>query len=265
MHVADADLATGIAITAGAGVLPDIDHPDSSVALSFGFLTNGFSWLVEKISGGHRHGTHALVGIAIFTVGAWYAGRYQLAAPHPAAGSASDVAFSWNLVPAGLYLALLYAAALRALKIGSHHGDLIAMVGAAYTVYSGADLVTLTTWHIPLIALGTGIGCVAHIIGDELTHGGVPLFYPISGHEFHLLPKPLRITTAKLTETYVIFPILGLALVAAIWHATGHRLLRFDSIWPVSGSRRSPSRSDARNGGCLSRYTGPWWPAPRGA
>ena len=46
MHVSGAYLAAGIALSAGAGVLPDIDHPDSSIALTFGFLTNSFSWLV---------------------------------------------------------------------------------------------------------------------------------------------------------------------------------------------------------------------------
>ena len=217
MHVpAGGDLATGIALAAGAGLLPDIDHPDSSVALSFGFLTNAFSWLVEKISGGHRHGTHAVIGVALFTLGALSAAHYQMLAPR--------AAFSWPLVPAGLYLALLYSAALRALKIGGHHGDLIGIGGAVLTVYTGSDLLTLTSWHVPMLALATALGCVAHIVGDELTHGGCPLLYPVSGHEFHLLPRPLQITTAKVAETYAIFPLLALALALAVWHATGHRI-----------------------------------------
>jgi len=230
LHVTGAYLATGIALGAGAGLLPDIDHPDSSVALSFGFLTNSFSWLVEKISGGHRHGTHALIGIAIFTAGAYAAGRYQLSGPHPpyaAPGTPGwHPALFWHLVPAGIFLTLLYAAALRALKIGSHHGDLIAMAGAAATIYYGTDLEVLSvgSWHVPLLALATGLGCAAHIVGDELTHGGCPLLYPISQHEFHVLPRPLQITTAKLAETYVVFPIVAIGLLAAIWRALGHKL-----------------------------------------
>ena len=60
----------------------------------------------------------------------------------------------------------------------------------------------------------TALGCAAHIAGDELTHGGCPLFWPGSMHEFHLLPRPLQITTAKLCETWVVFPLLlaGLAV-----------------------------------------------------
>jgi membrane-bound metal-dependent hydrolase YbcI (DUF457 family) len=221
MHVTGGYLATGVVLSAGAGVLPDIDHPDSSMALSFGFLTNSFSWLVEHVSGGHRHLTHAILGVTLFTAGALAAGRYQLAGPH---ATLSHLAFSWHLVPAGLFITLLYASALRALKVGGHHADLIAIAGAAATVYTGADLIQLTQWHIPLIGLATVLGCAAHIAGDELTHAGCPLLYPVSEHEFHLLPRPLEITTAKIAETYVIFPIVAIALGMALWHATGHRL-----------------------------------------
>ena len=221
MHVTGGYLAAGVALSAGAGVLPDIDHPDSSMALSFGFLTNSFSWLVEHVSGGHRHLTHAILGVTLFTAGALAAGRYQLTGPH---ATFSHLVFSWHLVPAGLFITLLYASALRALKIGGHHGDLLAMAGAAVTIYTGADLIYVTQWHIPLLGLCTALGCAIHIIGDELTHAGCPLLYPVSEHEFHVLPRPVEITTGKIAETYVIFPFLALGLAAAVWHATGHRL-----------------------------------------
>ena len=45
-------------------MLPDIDHPDGSVACSFGFVTKGFAWLIEHVSGGHRHGTRWWVALA---------------------------------------------------------------------------------------------------------------------------------------------------------------------------------------------------------
>ena len=145
------------------------------MALSFGFLTNSFSWLVEHISGGHRHLTHAFLGVTLFTAGALAAGRYQLAGPH---ATFSHLAFSWHLVPAGLFITLLYASALRALKIGGHHGDLLAMAGAAATIYTGADLIQLTQWHIPLIGLATVLGCAAHIAGDELHPRRLPAAVP---------------------------------------------------------------------------------------
>ncbi len=230
LHVTGTHLAAGVLLTAGAGVLPDIDHPDSTIAQSFGFLTEGFAWLVARLSGGHRHGTHSLFGIATFTAGALWAGSVQLSGPrlefHLGAGAvaAGHSAFSWHLVPAAIFLALLYSSALRAAHIGGHHGDLIGIAAALYTCYAGWDLVRLPlgSWHIPLLAVATALGCAAHIAGDELTHGGCPIFWPFSMHEFHLLPRPLQITTAKLCETWIVFPVLVIALAAAVWHATGH-------------------------------------------
>jgi membrane-bound metal-dependent hydrolase YbcI (DUF457 family) len=224
LHVTGGHLAAGVVLTAGAGVLPDIDHPDSTISRSFGFMTEGFAWLVDRLSGGHRHGTHSLVGIAAFTAGALVAGAYQISGPR--AGSAGHVAFSWHMVPAGLYLALLYSSALRALHVGGHHGDLLGIASAVITCYTGADLfrIPVGPWHVPMLAVATGLGCAAHIAGDELTHGGCPIFWPFSMHEFHLLPRPLQFTTAKLCETWIIFPLLAVALGLAIWHDAGHPL-----------------------------------------
>jgi len=223
LHVTGSHLAAGVLLTAGAGVLPDIDHPDSTIARCFGFLTQAFAWVVARVSGGHRHGTHSLVGITVFTAGALWAGAYQLSG----ARTGGHAAFSWHMVPAGLYLALLYSAALRALHVGGHHGDLLGIGGAILTCYTGFDLfrIDLGHWHVPMLALATGLGCAAHIAGDELTHGGCPIFWPVSEHEFHLVPRPFQFTTAKIGENWLVFPLLSGALVLAVWHAAGHPLL----------------------------------------
>ena len=134
--------------------------------------------------------------------------------------------FSWHLVPAVLFLSLLYSAALRALHVGGHHGDLLGIAAAVVTCYTGADLTRLPVghWHIPMLAVVIALGCAAHIAGDAPTHGGCPIFWPFSMHEFHLLPKPCQITTAKLCETWVIFPLLVAGLGLALWNDTGHSL-----------------------------------------
>jgi membrane-bound metal-dependent hydrolase YbcI (DUF457 family) len=225
LHVTESYLAAGVVLTAGAGVLPDIDHPDSTIARSFGFLTEWFAWVVNRLSGGHRHGTHSLLGIAVFTAGAYGAGLFQLSGSKTMASG--HLAFSWHIVPAILVLALLYSSALRALRIGGHYSDLLGIAAALATCFTGADLTQLTvgSWHVPLLAAATGLGCAAHIAGDELTHGGCPVFWPVSMHEFHLLPRPLQFTTAKLAETWIIFPLLLVGLAVAVWHATGHPLV----------------------------------------
>lgn len=214
LHVRPAYLAAGVALCAGAGVLPDIDHPDSSISRSFGFLTEAFAWLVNRASGGHRHGTHSLVGTAVFTGAAYLAGWYQLTGP----SAYARPVLSWHYVPAMLILALLYSAALRALHIGGHHGDGIGVIAAAVTCWTQADLTTLPAGllHVPLLALAVALGCAAHIAGDEITHGGCPLLWPVSDRDFHLLPERLRITTGKFTEVYLIGPALTVGLLVAL-------------------------------------------------
>lgn len=230
---ATAPLVFGIIGTAGAAVLPDIDHPDSTVARTFGFATAAFAWIVNKISGGHRHGTHSIAGIAAATTGAWYAGKYQASGPF----AGGHAAWSLHMLPAGLYLTLIYAAVLRVLAaapvlrggrrgslIRGHRADLIAMAGAAATLYQGTDLATLTAWHVPLLALVTAAGWASHIAGDELTHGGCPLLWPFSLHESHLLPRPLQITTNRIAEHWIVSPL-------SVWRRTlpsgrGRRAMR---------------------------------------
>ncbi|HEX4060764.1 MAG TPA: metal-dependent hydrolase, partial [Streptosporangiaceae bacterium] len=131
LHVSGLHLAAGVALTAGAGVLPDIDEPGSTIARTFGFMTAAFAWIVHKISGGHRKGTHSLLGIALLTAGAWAAGSWQ----RTAWTHGGRLTEPWHLIPAAVILALLFSAGLRALHIGGHHGDAAGIALAALVVW----------------------------------------------------------------------------------------------------------------------------------
>ena len=199
LHVTGPALLAGAVFTAGAGTLPDIDEPGSAVSRTFGFLTGAFAWLVHKISGGHRKGTHSLIGIAVFTTAAWAAVAADV---HPA-----------GKVVLGVLLGLVLATGLRALRIGGHHGDALGLIGAAAAVYWHAGL-SLVPWCIAL-------GAAAHIAGDELTHGGCPLAWPVSQHHFHLLPRPLQITTGRFAEHWIVSALLTAALAVLFWRDAG--------------------------------------------
>jgi len=225
LHMPLADLPAGVVLGAGAGVLPDMDHPDSTIADSFGLVTEAFSRFTNKVSGGHRHGTHSIIGVAVFAAVAWGCGVLQQhvgAVRHFGHGALAG-SVSWGMIPAVIVLTLLYASALRALKIGGHFADLIGFIAAAVTCYLGTDVASVTVWKwkIPFIAAAVAIGCIGHIAGDELTHGGCPVLWPVSQHEFHLLPKSMQITTAKMTENKVIFPLLVVLLIVAVVYAAG--------------------------------------------
>ena len=113
------------------------------------------------------------------------------------------------MVPLGLFLALLLAAAAHALRIGGHLGDLLALLAAAAAVY----------WHLglSLVPPCIALGALAHIAGDELTHSGCPVWYPFSREDHHLLPHAMRFTTGKAAESWIVAPLLlaGLALLLA--------------------------------------------------
>jgi membrane-bound metal-dependent hydrolase YbcI (DUF457 family) len=82
------DLLLGTVVTAGAAVLPDIDHPGSGISRTLGPATRAFAWLVRRTSGGHRCGTHSLTGVAIVTLLAFTAtGLYARNAWWLAAGA----------------------------------------------------------------------------------------------------------------------------------------------------------------------------------
>ena len=248
LHVTGVHLAAGMALTAGAGVLPDIDEPGSTIARTFGFLTGAFAWIVHKISGGHRKGTHSLVGVALMTVASLAAGSWQAGTltGHPERW--------WHLIPAGLILALLFSAGFRALRIGGHHGDAAGIAVAALVIWKGWDLALVR--NVQVLAVCVTLGMLAHLAGDMCTHDGCPLLYPLSRHEFGLLPEPVRITTNKLAEHWVVSPLLLAGLAYFLWRDAGFslatpghlagRLSRRHHPRPSGSSKRAASRASAR-------------------
>jgi membrane-bound metal-dependent hydrolase YbcI (DUF457 family) len=185
--------------TAGMALLPDLDKCGSSSARCLGFLSEAIARAVGRLSGGHRHATHSVIGVAIFTGLAWICCHFR----YDWAGKAG----------LALLMALGVAAALEALHVArGHAADLIGIAAACGEIWSGFGL--------RLIPLATAIGCCAHIAGDMLTDSGCLLGYPVSRHRFHLLPEPLAFTTGTRPELLIVDPILsGALLILAVWVA----------------------------------------------
>jgi membrane-bound metal-dependent hydrolase YbcI (DUF457 family) len=184
-------------LTAGMALLPDLDKCGSSPARSLGFLSEAVAWTIGRISGGHRHATHSVLGIAIFTALAWVSCHFR-----------ADWAGKAGLA---LLMTLSVAAALEALHVARGHvADLIGIGVAAWEVWYG--------YGLRLIPLAVLIGCSTHIIGDMLTDSGCMLGYPASRYRFHLLPEPLAFTTGTSPELLIVDPILSGAILAlAAW------------------------------------------------
>jgi membrane-bound metal-dependent hydrolase YbcI (DUF457 family) len=189
LHLSPAQIAAGTVVCAGAGMLPDIDHHDGTIANAFGPLTRLLCRLVGAISGGHRHATHSLAFAALagFGVG-WTAGH----AP----------TWAWLLV-----LCLLIGLGLHGIGIRvperEHFSALLNAVIAAALTYVMRDL------DMGFAGYAVALGCVAHTFGDCLTPDGCPVFWPAQWR----IELPLIGKTDGVLERWVLAPLLTLGVV----------------------------------------------------
>jgi membrane-bound metal-dependent hydrolase YbcI (DUF457 family) len=199
LHMPVPQTAALAGFTAGMALLPDLDKCGSSPARSLGFLSEAVAWTIAKISGGHRHATHSVLGIAIFTILAWVSCQFR-----------ADWGGKAGLA---LLMTLSVAGGLEALHIArSHVADLTGIAVASGEIWYG--------YGLHLIPLAVLLGTSTHIAGDMLTDSGCMLGYPAMRHRFHLLPEPFAFTTCTRPELLIVDPLLmGALLVLAAWAA----------------------------------------------
>lgn len=194
-HVSTVQLATGIVTTAGAALLPDLDHPQASATHTFGPVTRVLSWMIRLLSGGHRHGTHSLVGIAAFVALAW-----------AATGS------PWAT---GVVLWLLMALAVRVFRSRDPVGERVVV---AITAAGAATWLVLAhglnPWFLPI---SVGLGAAIHILGDMCTEEGAPLAWPLTLKHVRIG----SIDTGHAVEHLIVVPLLLVGLGLLVWHDTG--------------------------------------------
>ena len=187
--------------TAGMALISDLDSCGSSGARCLGLLSGAVSHVVRRLSGGHRHATHSLLGIGVFTGLAWAACHYR----HDLGGK----------IGLALLLAIAVSSGLEALsrKLRSGHvADLIACAVAGAVIWKG--------YGLALIPLATLIGTTTHLAGDSCTDSGVMWAYPASKYRFHFLPEPLAFSTGSRPETMFVAPLLLVALIVlGVWAA----------------------------------------------
>lgn len=190
LHAGPATTAALAALFAAQATVPDLDTCGSCASRSLGFLSEGFAWMVGKLARGHRHGTHSLLGVAVLTGITWLACDLRALLPFR--------------ILLALLLAVAIAAGLRALRLGGHFADVIAICLAAGIAWRG--------WDLGLVPLACAGGCLTHIAGDALTDSGVPLLWPLSEYRFKAWPEPFAFTTGSRPESAVAF-VLVLALI----------------------------------------------------
>ncbi|MDQ5975322.1 MAG: hypothetical protein QG661_2531 [Actinomycetota bacterium] len=190
--------ALGALMCGGAALVPDLDHPGSSSASnSLPPVTGWLAQVVSLVSGGHRKGTHSILGIVAFT--------------------ALTVLTVNAFAPWGPLLVafLLTAFTTKALKLFNLiPGSLARGLGTAIVAAVG----TLAVWRFggdeySWLVAAVALGVFWHIVGDAITVMGVPLLWPLSQWDFRLA----RLKAGGPTELFILTPVFCLAIAWAAY------------------------------------------------
>lgn len=227
-HPANSAVLTGAAVSAGWALVPDVDHPGSTVSRTLGPASRLLSWVVAGVArkaralscrhcarrparGGHRGLTHTAVGAALAgmvvavvclawgrTVGIGVVGFSVWLVSHTALSAAVRAEIGDLLLPG------------RFRRMGRWAHRFAATVGALMAAAAATAVLVQGTpggswWWL---GLAVAWGCFAHACGDAMTLTAVPLAWPlrIRGCRWTPLgsPRCLRFRTGSWVETVVV-------------------------------------------------------------
>lgn len=204
----------GALVAAGSALLPDIDHPQSTISASLGPITGIIAWLVaaggawlrgascdhcrqRRDGGGHRMVTHTVVfalgvGLAVTAAG-W------------AFGSSAGLPVVW----------MATALTARVMLTRRQRGAFGAVAAACLVTAAVGGTAAASWWWIGLpVAWGT----LAHSLGDAATLSGAPLAWPlrVAGCRWTRIgtPRVLRFRTGGGVEQ-VVWVLLAVGSVGA--------------------------------------------------
>jgi membrane-bound metal-dependent hydrolase YbcI (DUF457 family) len=204
--------AVGAVLATGAALLPDLDHPGSTISRTFGAISQGLSTGINTISGlvyratrakrdskrdgGHRGLTHTLVFALLATLGTTAVVQTSQKWALPALMfvfcglTVRGIMNDWCPKQDALWITGLSAAMTWA-----------CVVWTAQTPASAAAC-----------GIAVGIGCVAHYVGDAVTEQGCPILWPvpIAGKRWYPVapPKRMRMRTGGRVELGIVGPIV---------------------------------------------------------
>ncbi|PPG79521.1 hypothetical protein C5C52_12175 [Rathayibacter sp. AY1E5] len=183
----------GLGVAAGWALVPDADHASATVSRS----APGASLLTAtagRISGGHRHGMHSLLAVAVV----WYLVPVLTALrfPVPVVGPVAVAA-----------VLTLPALAFAAKAVRAAPSWRIAWAGATVVTVL---LVALADGTWAWLRVAATLGYLVHVAGDALTTGGINWLWPLRVR----LPRRLRRTPLRhvwTTGGHAALPVLGSA------------------------------------------------------
>lgn len=196
MDMGPAGIITGALVCAGAALVPDADHHNATIAHSLPPVSNAVCSGIGHISGGHRHGTHSILGIAAFVALAWLTGLWTTEVP----------GFGTAYIGAGILSVLLVAFAAKALKIIP---DSMQKSPWAVGIAAGALIAFFSPEYEYWFPMVMGLGVIVHIVGDMMTTGGCNLVWPFTIKPPKILHNIPVISSIWKPNGYFAIPILG--------------------------------------------------------
>lgn len=175
-HVLKCDVPTFVLLCTtlpGTALLPDIDHPDSTVSGTYGPITG----LVSKVLD-HRKQTHSVPGILAFSTFVYtavhFAGTWR---------TYEDVTVKSMISRAVLavVLILIWSSSIRLFKIRGKLDDFAPIPFACMITFGEPVLRTLgLSFPFHYLPYLIALGMLVHVVGDLLTHQPIPILWPIS-------------------------------------------------------------------------------------
>jgi membrane-bound metal-dependent hydrolase YbcI (DUF457 family) len=202
-HLTPLTAAIGMIVCAGAGLLPDLDHPSATPARAFGPISQAAARLIAAISGGHRHGTHSILGLSV-------------------AGVLAFAAYLnvWTLT---IMIWLCMGLGVRALwrrPKNRPNGRLdwrdVAGLAHALVAFYIAYRLTHAGLDLSIVPAAVFVGYLVHLLGDAATETGVNWWWPDRRRY-----RWASVDTGKAVERWVVVPLLyvGIGTVIVTTHS----------------------------------------------
>ncbi len=198
LAVSPAGIITGAIVTAGAALVPDADHSNATIAHALPPVSNVLCREIGRFSGGHRHGTHSLIGLAVFVGVASLAGLWTVPLDP----------FGTIFPGAGILSVLLVSFAAKVLTMIP---DSMRKFPWAVGLAVGAFITFFAPQERAWFPLAMSVGVAVHILGDMLTTGGCNIIWPLRIRPPKVLRKVPMIHWFWKPSGYLALPILGSA------------------------------------------------------
>lgn len=201
-HLTPLTAAVGTVVCAGAGLLPDLDHPSASPARAFGPISQAAARFIAAISGGHRHATHSILGLTI--TGALAAAAYL--------NVWTLTAMIWLCM--GLGVRALWRRPPNRPNGRLDWRDVAGLVHALVAAYVAYRL-THAGLDLSVIPFAVMLGYLVHLVGDAATETGVNWWWP-DRHRY----RWASVDTGRSVERWIVVPMLyaGIAAVVLVTH-----------------------------------------------